>query len=1076
MPKSTPPDLQELIDGLDSAILIEDADGTAVAINQKFTEVFAVPGGPDGIVGLSRHDIQLLGVMGRPLFLDLDNYVQDVVRAAESPVGSRGDELRLRDGRILERDCIPLGDPPGSAGRLWQHRDVTEERRIAAALERTTSLLRELAQVHRTVKDGPLGFELFQRLLGIAVAHAGCVGGFLVELDRGGDDKAEPDLRLLAWATTAEDADAGPDLEARYDALRADNRERFDTVSFDEAGHPGFDAIIEAVLAARRAVPLDGRRTVTSPLGPGRDGWWTGIPLLDEGQVVGVMALAGESACPDLSVETWLSPLLAATIAGMAARRAALERSRVAAELAANEAYTRAVFESALDGIVTIDQQAVVLDFNGAVERIFGWTREDAIGRNMADLMVPPERRAGLVHGVGMYLQDSGPGILGQRFELPAIRVDGSEVPVEVAVVRMPGPGAPVFTVFVRDISDRWAAHAALVAARDAAQDASRAKDQFLAMVSHEIRTPLNAILGLNDLARSAAVDAEQAELLDSVRTNALGLKHLLNDLLDFARIEAGQLSLDLSPVSITEVLDDLCQTLAVAAERNQLELRLVAGDDLPPWLQGDRGRIRQVLMNLAWNALKFTQSGHVELRAAVQFQDEQQVWVRFEVEDTGPGISADELEHVFNRFYRADTSATRKAGGAGLGLSICRALVDLMGGSVHVRSTVGEGSTFTVDLPFERVDPSQVNLREPDTEVPPEREQDQPWVLLVEDNPDNARYVELVLKKSKHRVFSCADGVEGLAALAERRFDLVLTDIDMPRLDGLEMTRRYRALEAAEGRDPVPVLALTAHAVRDMAARCREAGMQAVVTKPFGKKTLLQALARHMDAPQVVLVAEDSQDLRRLVRRFLAALPVEVIEVADGDAALEVTRQRRVSLILLDMNLPGRDGWSTAAELQADPLTCDIPVIAMTGETDADLLAKALEAGCSVVLQKPFTRAKLVKRVRAYLPKPAASAQPTAATASEGVDADIAPLQPGYLSTCRASLPRLRSLLSEGRLDAIAWVGHDLKGSGAAFGFDEISAVGARLEAAARAEDSDRVESIIDDFEQRLHAIDRRV
>jgi len=377
------------------------------------------------------------------------------------------------------------------------------------------------------------------------------------------------------------------------------------------------------------------------------------------------------------------------------------------------------------------------------------------------------------------------------------------------------------------------------------AQEASRLKGEFLANMSHEIRTPMNGILGMSELGLEASTPQEQRECFEVVHASAESLLSLLNDILDFSKIEAGRLALDPAPFSLRSAMDAAVNTMRAAADKKGLSLTWGIAPEIPAMVVGDESRWRQVMLNLIGNAIKFTESGAVNLEAHMACDEGPLSLVEFSVRDTGPGIPADKQRLIFEAFCQGDGSTARKYGGTGLGLTISARIVKLMGGKLWVDSRPGAGSTFSFTAYFGRG--AEPAVQAPDAE--PIAEQRSLSILLAEDNRVNQRLASLLLEKRGHRVAVAVDGLRAVELHETGAFDIILMDIQMPGMDGFEATAAIRERERAGSRY-TPIIAMTAHAENGYAERCRAAGMDGYVTKTFKPARLFAAIQKVTAVP----------------------------------------------------------------------------------------------------------------------------------------------------------------------------------------------------------------------------------
>jgi PAS domain S-box-containing protein len=583
------------------------------------------------------------------------------------------------------------------------------------------------------------------------------------------------------------------------------------------------------------------------------------------------------------------------------------EQKKLDQRLRDQQFYTRSLIESNIDAIMTTDPSGIITDVNKQMEALTGCTRDELIGAPFKNHFTDPERAEAAIRRVLSEQKVTD-------YELTARARDGKETVVSYNATTFYDRDRTLQGVFAaaRDVTERKRVEAELQQAKAAAESASRTKSDFLASMSHEIRTPMNAIIGIADLLAKSALSPEQDKYVQIFRRAGDNLLHLVNDILDLSKVEAEQLELERTGFSLRDLLEKVKEMVADRAGEKGLALLCEVAPDVPAEWIGDPTRLRQVLLNLLGNAIKFTESGEVTLRVAPDADASVPGALRFSVSDTGIGIAEEKLGAVFERFTQADSSTTRKYGGSGLGLTISKRLVELMGGRIWVESAVGKGSVFSFAVPLEI--PTEPARRAavpvgagPDRPLPALR------ILLVEDSPDNRTITVAFLQDTPYQVEIAENGAIACEKFIAGRYDLVLMDRQMPVMDGLTATRAIRAWEQANQRAPTPIIALTAAALKGDREKCIAAGCTAYLTKPIKRDVLLQAIKEHsvagpgsspMSAPLEPILVRADPKIADLVPGFLQNRRQDVIAMA-----LALDREDFESVASLGHGMKGAGG-----------------------------------------------------------------------------------------------------------------------------------------------------------------------
>ena len=520
--------------------------------------------------------------------------------------------------------------------------------------------------------------------------------------------------------------------------------------------------------------------------------------------------------------------------------------------------YTRSLIESNIDALMTTDPSGIITDVNKQMEALTGSTRDELIGAPFKDCFTDPDRA-----GAAIKLVLSEKSVT--DYELTARARDGTTTVVSYNATTFYDRNRTLQGVFAaaRDVTEQKRVELELNEARAVAESASQTKSDFLASMSHEIRTPMNAIMGIADLLAQTNLSAQQDKYVQIFRRAGDNLLNLINDILDLSKVEASQLELERTGFDLIEQTEIVMEMVAARAQEKGLALSCEIAGDVPNNVIGDPTRLRQVIMNLLGNAIKFTASGTVELRVETDGDPSLPRSLRFSVQDTGIGIPGETLPRVFERFTQADSSTTRRFGGSGLGLTISKRLVELMGGRIWVESIVESGSIFSFAVPLEvqtgetttTAIAEGANLNLP---LAPLR------ILLTEDSPDNCTITLAYLEGAPYTVDVAENGAVACEMFRVGNYDLVLMDRQMPVMDGLAATRNMRAWEELNGRSAVPILALTASALKGDREMCMAAGCTAFLTKPIRQAALLQAIREHAGIGLVALAGVGSPDLVR--------------------------------------------------------------------------------------------------------------------------------------------------------------------------------------------------------------------
>ncbi len=569
--------------------------------------------------------------------------------------------------------------------------------------------------------------------------------------------------------------------------------------------------------------------------------------------------------------------------------------------------YTRSLIESNTDALMTTDPAGIITDVNKQMEALTGCTRDELIGAPFKNCFTDPNRAEAAIKRV---LNEKSV----TDYELTAQTRDGKQTVVSYNATTFYDRSRTLQGVFAaaRDVTDRKRFEQELQQAKAAAESASRTKSDFLASMSHEIRTPMNAIMGIADLLAKTELSQEQRKYVHIFQRSGDNLLNLINDILDLSKVEASQLDLERTGFSLNDHLEKVIEMVAPRAQEKNLTLVCNISPDVSNDLVGDPTRLRQVLLNLLGNAIKFTASGTISLTVEPQQDFAVPTALRFTITDTGIGIVDDKLATIFERFTQADSSTTRRFGGSGLGLTISKRLVELMGGRIWVSSEVGKGSAFGFAVPFEIWAAADRPVSAPigtDTEAPLRALR----ILMAEDSPDNCTITLAYLEDTPFRIDVAETGLIACEMFKAGHYDLVLMDRQMPVMDGLTATRTLRAWEKANGRPPTPIIALTASAFMGDREMCLAAGCTAYLSKPIKQDVLLQAIRDYTAAGLQPSRADDRLDAgnARAARRLAERVPAYLDNCRANATAIRdaLDRSDFETVTILGHNMRGSGG-----------------------------------------------------------------------------------------------------------------------------------------------------------------------
>ncbi|MCE5199576.1 MAG: response regulator [Armatimonadota bacterium] len=773
------------------------------------------------------------------------------------------------------------------------------------------------------------------------------------------------------------------------------------------------------------------------------------------------------------------------------------ERKRAQAALSASEERFRIVGTSMHDGAIVVDEAGNVSFWNEAAQRIFGYTSDEIIGKSCHAILAPHRFHEAIDKAFADFAATGSGSIVGRDSELIGLRKDGSEFPIEMSLSAVQVKGRWHSIGIIRDITKRKEVENEITRAKEAAEAASRAKSEFLANMSHEIRTPLNGIVGMTGLALDTDLAVDQREYLEIVKVSAEALLSLLNDILDFSKIEARKLELNPVPFTLRECVQEIISSLAVKAHEKHLELACRVMPGVADDFVGDTLRLRQIIVNLVGNALKFTDRGEVVVLVDSISQTESEATLHFSISDTGIGIPKDKQNQIFSAFEQGDGSTTRKYGGTGLGLAIASELTRMMGGRIWVESEVGRGSTFHFTVIF--------GIGEKTTESMP-LELEGVHVLVVDDNATNRIILEEILSRWHMRPVLAECGDAAIAAMEiacqdKDPFLLVLLDSHMPEVDGFAVADRIRTNESLA--DTTLIMLTSGEHFGDI-AKCQEKDIKCYLIKPIknselrnkitlalggGLPTKNKCATTNKEGDMEVyhhlriLLVEDNQINQKLAQRLLEKHGHSVVLANDGRQAVAFFENEMFDSILMDVQMPEMDGIQATSAIRAleKGTSRHVPIVAMTAHAMVGDRERCLAAGMDDYVSKPIQPDELFRALERTIDIAQGNSKMTgeppidldfALTRVEGDMQLLREIAGLFGEECRRLMDNLQSALDNSDAKTVEKIAHTMKGMLGNFGAKGAIEASLTLERFAKQADMEKSMTAYSNLESALELI----
>lgn len=778
-------------------------------------------------------------------------------------------------------------------------------------------------------------------------------------------------------------------------------------------------------------------------------------------------------------------------------------RKKAQISLEASEVRNRTMMNSLVDGLISINSEGIIENINNSACSLFGYSKLEILGKNIKVLMPSPYHNEHDNY-LSEYKRTGEKKVIGNLRHVSGLKKDGTTFPMDLSVSEMTISKKIKYSAIIRDDTKRLKNENELINAKDEAQMAVKTKSNFLATMSHEIRTPMNGVLGMVELLQDTQLNHQQKDIVKTISNSGIALLEIINDILEYSKIESGKLNLELYPFNLEHTIYDVTRLLLFKAEEKNIELIFYFHTDCPEHVIGDAGRIRQIMLNLIGNAIKFTNTGQVIVE--VKYQNDKDNNIHIEVTDTGIGLSNEQQETIFESFTQADSSTSRIYGGTGLGLAISKQLIELMNGSLNVKSELGKGSTFWFELNLQESSPPEkiekVNL-------------DNIKILITDNNPINLKILKGQLTKLNMQVDETLDPHEVIPLMLSAQqsgnaYQVVIIDNMMPTLSGDKLGSNIVSHDKLKS---VPMVLLTSATSFGDASKYNKIGFSAYLTKPILSdllyKTLTRVLGMHLnnDANERLLtrhsiiedeleaqksttnlhgnllLVEDMIINQKVALGLMAGFDLTIDVANNGEEALEKYAHNQYDIILMDCQMPVMDGFKATQKIRETDK--DTPIIAITANalsTDKD---KCIQAGMSDYLAKPFNRQQLTDILSKWLPTSEKDKELMSGTSTDNkvecipdtpinykilsnMKEDIGPifkeLIPAYIKQTDEMINDIMCLFEKDDISKLEHFAHSMKSSSMNVGAETMSQYSSTLENMCRNQvDRSKIKNAID-------------